>query len=152
VDLNPNLPVGRLALCQVCIRFNRPEEVLKNSDAVISLAPRGYSTYMGFAYRGLGHYLAGRYEMARQAMEQAILLNPAFPYPLKDIAIICEKLGLHDEARDALRRLRFAAPSITLASLEAFNLSSIIPPDVAVDMNLVLRKIWDEAPVESSTA
>ncbi len=39
--------------------------------------------------------LAGRYEESRLAMEQARLRNPAFPYPLKDIAVMAEKPGQH---------------------------------------------------------
>lgn len=152
VDLNPNLAIGRLALAQVSVRFKRSDEVMLHAGAMVSLAPRGYMTHLGVAYVGFAHYFAGRYEQARQALEHALLLNPGFAYPLKDIAVICEKLGQHEEARDALRRLRLADPSITLEGMEAFNLASLFPQDVAADMNVVLRKVWEETPVESPAA
>jgi TolB-like protein len=152
VDLNPNIPLGRLALALVCIRFKRCEDVMRHVDALESLAPRGYMTHIGIAFRGLAHYIAGRYEPAREAMEEAVLLRPDFVYPLKDIAVICEKLGRHAEACDAVHRLRSADPTITLERIEAFSLVSLIPPDVATDMNKVFRKVWEETPMESPTA
>jgi TolB-like protein len=151
VDLNPQIGVGHLALAMVCVRGKRPEDVIRHVDALESLAPRGNVTHNGMAFRGLAHYMAGRYEPARQAMEKALLLRPDFVYPLKDIAIICEKLGRHEEACDAVRRLRSADPTITLERIEAFNLVSLIPPDVATDMNKVFRKVWEETPMESLT-
>jgi hypothetical protein len=96
--------------------------------------------------------VAGRYEPALEAMEKALLLRPDFVYPLKDIAVICEKLGRHEEACDAVRRLRSADPLITLEHIEAFSLVSLIPPDVVTDMNKVFRKVWEATPAESPTA
>ncbi len=147
MQLNPNLAIVRMFLAQLCVRLRRTDEALTHADAVLSLAPRGLMTHLAQAYRGLAHYQAGRYEQSRYAMEQALLFNPGFAYPMKDIAVICEKLGLHEEARDAVRRLRLAAPTITLEGMEAFNLSSLIPPDVAAEMNVVLRKVWEDTPV-----
>jgi hypothetical protein len=84
-------------------------------------------------------------------MQQAVLLNPGFVYPLRDTAVACEKLGQRQGARDAIRRLRSADPSLTLESIEAFTLVSLIPPDVATDMNKIFRKVWEETPMESPT-
>jgi hypothetical protein len=38
---------------------------MRHVDALESLAPRGYMTHKGIAFRGLAHYMAGRYEPAR---------------------------------------------------------------------------------------
>jgi hypothetical protein len=57
-----------------------------------------------------------------------------------------------EETRDAVRRLRSADPSFTLERIEAFTLASLIPPDVATDINKVFRKVWEETPMESPTA
>jgi tetratricopeptide (TPR) repeat protein len=136
----------------VCVRLKRSDDVMRHVDALESLAPRGNMTHNGMAFRGLAEYMAGRYEQARQTMEQALLLNPSFVYPLRDIAVICEKLSRREEARDAVRRLRSAAPSFTLEFIEAFTLVSLIPPDVATDMNKVFREVWEETPMDSPTA
>jgi TolB-like protein len=150
VDLNPNLAFGRETLAMVCVRLKRTDDVLKHVEVLESLAPRGHMTHMGISYRGLAHYMSGRYEQARHAMEHALLLNPSFVYPLKDIAVIHEKLGRHEEARDAVRRLRSADPTITLEGMEAFVLASLFPPDVAAEMNPIFRKVWMEAELEST--
>jgi TolB-like protein/Flp pilus assembly protein TadD len=149
VSLNPNVAIGRLTLAMVCVRLKRIDDVLMHVSALESLAPRGYMTHNGMAFRGIAHYMAGRYKEARKAMEQALLLNPGFVYPFKDIAVVCEKTGQHEEARDAVRRLRSADPTITLEDMEAFNLSSLFPPDVAVEFNTIFRKVWEATPVES---
>jgi TolB-like protein len=152
VDLNPNIAVGRLVLALVCVRFKRCDDVMRHVDALESLAPRGYMTHLGIAFRGLAHYMAGHYEAALEAMEKALLLRPDFVYPLKDIAVICEKLDRHEEACDAVHRLRSADPTITLEHIEAFSLVSLIPPDVATEMNKVFRKVWEATPMESPIA
>jgi tetratricopeptide (TPR) repeat protein len=148
VDLNPNIAAGRVALAMVCVRLKRCDDVIRHIDALESFAPRGSWTHTGIAFRGLAHYMAGRYEPALQAMEKALLLRPDFVYPLKDIAVTYEKLGRREEACDAVRRLRSADPIITLERIEAFNLSSLIPPDVATDMNKVFRKVWKETEMQ----
>ncbi len=65
------------------------------------LAPRGFQTYMCLGYQGLAHIQAGRYEQALQALELALQLYP-YMFSLKDKAICCEKLGRHEDARDAI--------------------------------------------------
>jgi tetratricopeptide (TPR) repeat protein len=149
VSLNPNVAIGRLTLAMVCVRLKRIDDVLTHVSALESLAPRGYLTHNGVAFRGLAHYMAGRYQEARKAMEHALLLNPGFIYPFRDIAVLCEKAGQHEEARAAVRRLRSADPGLTLEDMEAFTLSSLFPPDVAVEFNTIFRKIWEATPVES---
>ncbi|MEO8467650.1 MAG: TIR domain-containing protein [Gammaproteobacteria bacterium] len=149
VDLNPNIAQCRTHLALVCIRFNRPDDAITHLDAVAMLAPRGYQAYLSIGYAGVAHFQAGRYEQALQLVEQALLMNPDFIYSLKDKAVICEKLGLHEEARDAVRRLRKVDRSTTLEQIEAANTLGFISPETAVDMNATLRKVWLDTPPES---
>jgi tetratricopeptide (TPR) repeat protein len=113
--------------------------------ALETLAPRGYQTNLALGYKGLAHFQAGRYELALQAMEEAILLHPNL-YILKDKAVVCEKLGQHEDASDAIRRLSAAEPSVTLDGIERAN-SIVFAPDTANEMNAILRKLWRDTPV-----
>jgi TolB-like protein len=147
LDLNPNLALGHYVMALLCVRHKKTDDVLKHVDALVNLAPRGRMTHHGIAFRGLAYYMTGDYQRARQAMELALPLEPGFVYPLKDIAVTCEKLGQHDEAQNAIRRLRLADPAITLEELEAFTLASLFPPDVAAETNDIFRKVWEDTPV-----
>jgi tetratricopeptide (TPR) repeat protein len=60
---------------------------------------------VGLGYRAPAHFQAGRYEQALRTIEQSLLLYP-FMYSLKDKIVLCEKLGRHEEALDAVGRLR----------------------------------------------
>lgn len=148
VDLNPNLAASRRALAQLCIRFNRPDEAITHLDAEAILAPRGFMAYLSTGYRSLAHLQAGRFEQALQAVEQSLLLSPHHIYSLKDKAVICARLGRHEEARNAVRRMRAADPSVTLDDIEAANAASFIPAAMAAEMNALFRKLWQEASLE----
>ncbi len=110
VALNPNIAWCQLTLALICLHFNRLDDAIRHADAAEIFAPRGYLTYMTFAYKGLAHFHSGRYEQALQALEESLLLYP-FRFSLKDKALCLEKLGRHDDARDAIRLLREAEPS-----------------------------------------
>jgi Flp pilus assembly protein TadD len=97
----------------------------------------------------VAYFQAGRYEQALQTLEQALLMNPDFVYSLKDKAVICEKLRLHEGARDAVRRLRAVDRSTTLEQIEAANTLGFISPETSADMNATFRKVWLETPLES---
>ena len=148
VDLNPNIALCHVNLALVCLHFNRPDDTIAHVDAALILAPRGYFTYMALAYKGLAHFLAGRYELALQAVDEALLLYP-YMFALKDKAVYCEKLERHEAARDAVRRLRAAEPSLTLDDLERAN-TLVFAPETVRDMNATLRKVWLDTPLESS--
>jgi tetratricopeptide (TPR) repeat protein len=145
VDLNPNIALSHVNLALACLHFNRPDEAIAHIDAAAILAPRGYQTNLALGYKGLAHFQAGRYEQALRTMEEALLLHPNL-YILKDKAVVCEKLGQHEDASDAIRRLRTAEPSVTLDGIERAN-SIVFAPDTANEMNAILRKLWRDTPV-----
>ena len=100
VDLNPRIAQCQLNLALACLHFNRPDDAIAHVDAAVILAPRGYQTYMGLGYKGLAHFMAGRIEQALQLTEEALRLYP-YMFAMKDKAVYCEKLGRHEEAREA---------------------------------------------------
>ncbi|MEY2853471.1 MAG: hypothetical protein RL030_603, partial [Pseudomonadota bacterium] len=142
VDLNPSNASAQLNLTLACVHFNRPDDAIAHADAAVILAPRGLMNYMAMGYKGLAHFLAGRYEQALQAVEEALELYP-YMFALKDKAVYCEKLGRHEDAREAIRQLRAAEPSLTLESMERSN-ALTFGPETAQDMSQTFRKVWLE--------
>ena len=147
VDLNPNIAICHLSLALACLHFIRPDDAIVHVDAATILAPRGYLTYLCLSYRSMAHDQAGRYEQALLAVEQALLLHPGFTYALKDKAVFCEKLGRHEDARDAVSSLRAAEPSITLDAIESAN-AMVFAPETVKELNATFRKVWLEMPLE----
>ena len=150
VDLNPNIASCHLNLALVCLHFIRPDDAMAHVDAALILAPRGYLTYVGLSYKGMAHFQAGRYEQALETVEQSLLLYP-FMYSLMDKIVFCEKLGRHEQARDAVRRMRAIDRSIALDDIERAN-AIVFAPETAKDLNAALRKVWLETPLESAGA
>jgi TolB-like protein len=148
VALNPNIALCHVNLALICLRFNWPDETIRHVDAAEILAPRGYITYMTLGYKGLAHFLAGRYEQALQLIDEALLLHP-YLFSLKDKALCLEKLGRHEDAREAIRLMREAEPSLSLEGIERAN-TLVFAVETAQDMNATLRKVWPDTPLESS--
>jgi TolB-like protein/Flp pilus assembly protein TadD len=146
LDINPNSARAREYMALACIRSNRPDEAIAHLDACAILAPRSYQAHQLLGYRAVAHFYAGRYEQALQAVEEALLLQPRFVYTLKDKAVICEKLGRHEEARQTVRRLHAASPGTTLEELEAANLAFAHPPERVSELSEVFRKVWLDTP------
>jgi TolB-like protein/tetratricopeptide (TPR) repeat protein len=146
VDLNPNIATSHAAMIMSCMYFKRPDEVIAHLDAYAVLAPRDHTSHVRLLQRAGAHFMAGRYEQALQAVEQSLLLNPNFMFALKDVAIYSEKLGLYEEAREAIRRLRAVEPGTTLELWEARSRSSLLAPDMAAEMHAIFSKVWLDTP------
>jgi TolB-like protein len=148
VELNPNIALCHVNLALICLHFNRSDDAIAHADSALILAPRGYLTYMLLGYKGLGHFQAGRYEQALQVTEESLRFFP-YMFSMKDKAQCLEKLGRHEEAREAIRLLREAEPWVTLEGIERAN-ALVFAPETAQDMNATLRRVWLDTPLESS--
>jgi TolB-like protein len=147
VDLNPNIALCHVNLALICLHFEMPGEAIRHVDAAEILAPRGYQTYLTLGYRGLAHFQAGKFEQALNVLDESLLLYP-YMFSLKDKALCLEKLGRHEDARDAIRLLRAAEPALTLDGIERANVM-VFSAKTAQDMNATLRKVWLDPPLES---
>jgi len=70
---------------------------VRQSERAIQLDPDHTARYR--AVLGLAHYVAGRYDKARTALEQALEQNPARLQPQLYLAATLNRLGKPDEAR-----------------------------------------------------
>ncbi|MEY2854823.1 MAG: hypothetical protein RL030_1955 [Pseudomonadota bacterium] len=152
VELNPNLVSGRSALGMVSIRAGRSDDAIAHLTVVETLSPRSGNAFLAIGMQGLAHYQAGRFEQALEATARALLMHPGFVFGLSNEAVFFEKLGRHDEARAAVRRLRAVASAVTLEGIMAANMAGFLPPELAADMNGTIRKVWDETPKEPRSA
>ncbi len=63
--------------------------------------------------------------------------------------MFCEKLGRHEDALDAIRRMRAAEPSLRLNDIERAN-TIVFSTETANEMNAILRKLWLPMPLAPS--
>jgi TolB-like protein len=152
VELNPSSEAAHWAMLMSCMYFRKPDEALEHIDALSMLSPRGPGSGVLQLQRGCAHFMAGRYEQALEAAQQSLLVNPQFPYALKDVVVHQEKLGHHAEAQATLRRLRAIEPGATLELWEARHAASLLHPDTAAEIFAIFRKVWLATPEEPARA
>jgi TolB-like protein/Flp pilus assembly protein TadD len=149
VELNPNLVIGRNALAIASMRAGLPDDAIASFEVVESLAPRGAIAFLALGLKSLAYFQKGQYEQALDAGNRAIRLRPGFVLGFANMAVFCEKLGLHEAARQAIRQLREAAPVMTPDEIEMMNRNGFLPPEATADLNLTLRKAWLDTPMDS---
>jgi TolB-like protein/Tfp pilus assembly protein PilF len=151
-DLNPNFPLIHTTLGFVATYQGRFDDALAAFEAAARVAPHGLSAFHDTFLQSTAALFAGHTEQAIAAVDRAIQLNPRFVSSWLFRALICEDLGRHDEARDAMRRMREAQPE---AQYDRFVwwLTFYIkgPPFAASSMNpkaddilSTFHRLWDE--------
>jgi TolB-like protein/Tfp pilus assembly protein PilF len=144
-QLNPHLEASHQAMAMVCIYFKRTNEAIEHLDACLKLAPGAPGVHVRHLQKAGVHFIAGRYYKAVQCTEQSLAILPGFMFALKDLVIYFEKLGQREEAFEALRDLREHWPDLTLDSLAQMHKRSLLPPDVADEMQRTLAIVWQAA-------
>jgi adenylate cyclase len=81
------------------------------------LDPLGFSIKAGLAR---AHLTAGRYEEAMRWVDQTILEQPRYTTARWIKVVLCELMGRHDEAREALKPLLEAWPGFTIEAFTAY--------------------------------
>jgi tetratricopeptide (TPR) repeat protein len=147
VELNPNLVIGRNALAIASMRAGLPDDAIASFEVVESLAPRGAIAFLALGLKSLAFFQKGQFEQALDAGNRSVQLRPGFILGFANKAAFCEKLGLQEAAREAIRQLRAAAPAISLVEIEMMNSNGFLPPETTADLNSTLRKVWEDTPV-----
>ena len=81
------------------------------------LDPLGFSIKAGLAR---AHLTAGRYEEAMRWVDQTILEQPRWATALWIKVVLCELMGRHNEACEALKPLLEAWPGFTIEAFAAY--------------------------------
>jgi adenylate cyclase len=111
LELNPNLSDGRYGYC--LIHNGRTSEGIEYLQRAMRLDP----FYLGFyeVYLGLGYYLSGRFDDALRMFRTATRRMPSMAPPHVGLAATAARLGLHDEAAEAVRAARRIEPDLTIS-------------------------------------
>jgi TolB-like protein/Tfp pilus assembly protein PilF len=141
-QINPHLEASHQAMAMVCMYFNRGDEAIEHLDACLKLAPGAPGVHVRHLQKAGAHFIAGRYYKAVQCTEQCLTIMPGFMFALKDLVIYFEKLGQREEAFEALRDLREHWPDLTLEGIALLHKRSLLPPDVAEEMQQTLAIVW----------
>lgn len=151
-QLNPHLEASHQAMAMVCIYYKRLDEAIEHIDACLKLAPGAPGVHVRHLQRAGVHFMAGRYYKAVQSTEQCLAILPGFMFALKDMVVYFEKMGQREEALEALCDLREHWPQLTLDGMAKMHQRSLLPPDVAEEMQQIFAAVWQAAEGGSAAA
>jgi adenylate cyclase len=132
--LSPNAAIvlgfGALTRC-LCGSYDRAIELAEKALHLSPLEPLVYHAAFALA---LAHLFAGRNEEAVTHARKAIEGNRNFAFPYCVLALGCARLGQHEEAAQAVRRLVGAAPSFRIGALRRIRFADAarLQPDLAL--------------------
>jgi adenylate cyclase len=115
--LNPNAALAWTFRGWVHLYLDEADPAIaafERASRLSPLDPQGHSIKGGLAR---AHLTAGRYEEAMRWVDQTILEQPRWATGLWIKVVLCELMGQHNEAREALKPLLEAWPGFTI---EAF--------------------------------
>jgi adenylate cyclase len=88
------------------------DDLGEHAEAALRLSPRGGFGAV-FVVIGGAHFIRRRYDEAVQKLLLAIQDTPDFPLPHRILAACYAQMGLRDEAREIVERLRRITPAMT---------------------------------------
>ncbi len=118
--LNPNAALAWTLRGWVHLYLDEVDPAIaafERASRLSPLDPLGYIITGGFAR---AHLTAGRYKEAMRWVDQTILEQPRFTTALWIKVVLCELMGRHDEAREALRPLLEAWPDFTIDAFATY--------------------------------
>jgi tetratricopeptide (TPR) repeat protein len=92
-------------------------DAFERASRLSPLDPQGYNVKGGLAR---AHLTAGRYEEAMRWVDQTILEQPRYTPALCMKVVLCELMGRHDEAREALKPLLETWPGFTIEAFTSY--------------------------------
>jgi tetratricopeptide (TPR) repeat protein len=118
--LNPNAALAWTFRGWVHLYLDEADPAIaafERASRLSPLDPQGHSIKGGLAR---AHLTAGRYEEAMRWVDQTILEQPRWTTALWIKVVLCELMGRHSEAREALQPLLEAWPGFTIEAFAAY--------------------------------
>jgi adenylate cyclase len=118
--LNPNAALAWCMRGWVHLFLDEADPAIaafERASRLSPLDPQGYSIKGGLAR---AHLTAGRYEEAMRWVDQTILEHPRFTPTLWMKVVLCELMGRHNEACEALKPMLEAWPGFTIEAFTAY--------------------------------
>jgi adenylate cyclase len=105
LTLNPSFARGWFISGLLRNYAGQPDVAIEHVEASLRLSPRA-RTGMAFDVIGAAHFASRRFDQAVPKLLLAIQEDPNFPGPYRHLAACYAHMGLLEEAREILRRLR----------------------------------------------
>jgi len=118
--LNPNAALAWTLRGWVHLYLDEVDPAIaafERASRLSPLDPQGYNIKGGFAR---AHLTAGRYEEAMRWVDQTILEQPRYTPTLWMKVVLCELMGRHNEACEALKPMLEAWPGFTIEAFSAY--------------------------------
>jgi tetratricopeptide (TPR) repeat protein len=118
--LNPNAALAWTFRGWVHLYLDEADPAIaafERASRLSPLDPQGYSIKGGLAR---AHLTAGRYEEAMRWVDQTILEHPRYTPTLWMKVVLCELMGRHNEACEALKPMLEAWPGFTIEAFTAY--------------------------------
>jgi TolB-like protein len=135
LTLNPNCAQAWLASayvnCFAC-RNDAAIEALERVARLSPLDPFGHLVKFAFA---LAHLQSGHYEQAVEWADRALIQKPGFINAMVTRTAACGHLGLGEEGREWVGRIREIAPQLTVSSLREFLSGFFVPAALAYQVD-----------------
>jgi TolB-like protein len=119
LDLNPNLAFAEGALGHTYAILGDYHTAVPHVERAERLSPRDPARVLLHLSRSWVAILVGRYEESVLSARKMVESNPDFPTGWRHLAADYGQLGRHEEARQAVARLRRLVPNASIASTRA---------------------------------
>jgi tetratricopeptide (TPR) repeat protein len=145
VEINPNLVDARQILAVALVHFERFDEALEHLAEGDRIAPRAFQQVIALGQRCWALAGLGRFEEALAVVTHYTRLDPAGRYPLVTRAVFLQQLGHFDEAKQAVRAMRRAAPHEPFDLWLALIRHSFLPARMREMFEANLTAAWNAA-------
>jgi TolB-like protein len=142
---NPHLDYTRTPYGMLLVRVGKLDEGLAEFDASERFGPNSMWNAPASIWRSVVHLQTNRPYVAREAIEQALLLVPDAVEALLQNALCLATLGELTGARDALRHLRASDAEVDRETAEKYVQFMYSGSDKANSYASSMRKLWDAA-------
>ena len=134
-ELRPGL--ARQRLCELLrLPQRRTIEALERVTRLSPLDPFGHLVKFGFA---LAHLQSGRYQQAIEWADQALMQKPGFINAMIVRTAACGHLGLQQQGREWIVRLREIAPQLTVGGIRDFLSGFFVPVALAYQVDGLVK-------------
>jgi len=111
LTLNPSFARGWHISGTLRLWAGQPDLAIKHVEASLRLSPRA-RVGMAFSLLGAAHFVSLRFEEAVPKLLLAIQEDPNYPPPYRSLAACYAHMGLLDDAREIIGRLRTITPFV----------------------------------------
>jgi len=119
LQLNPNSAIALSIAGRTETSLGNTDKAVELLDRAERLSPRDPRGWFITGGRPFAYFIAGRFDEAESAAKKALMQNPRYTGPLRNLAASLVKAGRLDDAADVVREVLNIEPQLTLTKLRA---------------------------------